>query len=89
MVSKKIVIHHPLGLHARPAALLVQTASRCSSDVWLINGEKCVNGKSILNILAAAITDGTEIELRCQGERENEDLEVLANFLENELRHSL
>lgn len=55
MVSKNMVISNPSGLHARPAALLAQAAGKCKSDVILVYGEKRIQAKSVLNIMAAAI----------------------------------
>lgn len=85
MVSKKIVIINPSGLHARPASVLAQAAGKCKSDVTIICGDKKIQAKSILNIMAAALKKGTEIELQCNGETEVEDLQVLSELIESGL----
>ena len=85
MVSKKITITNELGLHARPAAMLAQAAMKCDSEITIVTPEKTVNPKSILNIMAAAIKRGTEIELQCEGATEKEDLETLAQLIESGL----
>ncbi|MCM8771313.1 MAG: HPr family phosphocarrier protein, partial [Candidatus Omnitrophica bacterium] len=51
VVSKKIVIKNKQGLHARPAALFVQTANKFDSTITVIKGKEEVNGKSIMGIL--------------------------------------
>lgn len=85
MVSKKMVISNPSGLHARPAALLAQAAGKCKSDVILVYGEKRIQAKSVLNIMAAAIKNGSEIVLECSGETEEEDLQTVAALIESGL----
>lgn len=85
MVSKKITIKNPSGLHARPASILAQAAGKCKSDVVIHYGTKIIQVKSILNIMAAAIKSGSEIELECSGETEENDLKTLADLIESGL----
>lgn len=85
MVSQKTVIKIASGLHARPAGVLAKEAMKCKSNVTIVVGEKRVQVKSILNIMAAAIKCGTEIELQCDGENEEEDLERLMTAIESGL----
>ena len=84
MVSQKLVIKNKSGLHARLAGMLAQAAMKCKSDVWIMLGKK-VQVKSILNLMAAGIKSGTEIELACEGENEAEDLKTLAALTESGL----
>ncbi len=77
MVSQKITVSNKSGLHARPASELAKICMRCSSDIIIKVGEKRINPKSILNIMAAAIKSGTEIIVECTGEKEIEDLEKI------------
>ena len=72
MVSQKVIISNPSGLHARPASVLVQAAGKCQSDVILVYGEKRIQAKSILNLMAAAIKSGSEVVVECSGETEEE-----------------
>lgn len=85
MVSRMLTITNPWGLHAWPASVLAKEAMKCRSEVTMVVGDAVLNPKSILNIMAAAITQGTRIELRCDGETEKEDLEKLAFLIENDL----
>ncbi len=85
MVSQKLVIKNESGLHARPAGILAQAAMRCNSDVFLMLGEKKVQVKSILNLMAAGIKCGTQVELLCDGESEAEDLKTLVDLIESGL----
>lgn len=85
MVLKKLTVTNASGLHARPASVLAQAAGKCRSNVIIKVGEKSIVAKSILNIMAAAIKCGTEIELCCDGETEEADLNTLAALIESGL----
>lgn len=82
MVSQKVRVRNKSGLHMRPASELSKVASSCKSEVTLVSGEKSVNPKSILMLMSAGIKCGTEIEIRCDGETEKEDLANLINAIE-------
>lgn len=85
MVSRKITVVNESGLHARPASVLAKEAGKCQSKVTILVENKIVQVKSVLNIMAAAIKCGTEIELCCDGENEVEELEKLAALIESGL----
>lgn len=85
MVSTKLAITNPSGIHARPAGILAKAASKCESEVTIRVGEKTVLVKSILNLMAAAIKCGTEIELVCDGPTEEKDLEELTELIQSGL----
>lgn len=74
MVEKTIEITNPTGLHARPAALFVQTAGKFTSNIWIKIGHKKVNAKSIMGLISLAVSNGTEITIVADGE--DEDLAV-------------
>ena len=82
MIVKKMIIRNKMGLHARPAALFVETASRYRSDIWLSKDGVEVNGKSIMGILMLAAESGHEIELKVDGKDEEEALEELTELLD-------
>lgn len=85
MVSQKVVIKNKSGLHARPAANLAKVAGKLDSTVTLLVGEKKIVVKSVLNIMAAAIKCGTEVEIQCEGENEQEDLKTIVDLIESGL----
>lgn len=70
MVEKTIEITNPTGLHARPAALFVQTAGKFTSNIWIKTGLKKVNAKSIMGLMSLAVSKGTEITIVAEGEDE-------------------
>ena len=76
MVSQKVTVSNPTGIHARPAATLAKTAAPFKSSIILVAGEKRLQAKSVLNLMSAAIKCGTEITVECDGEDEAEALKV-------------
>jgi phosphocarrier protein HPr len=85
MVSQKITVKNTSGLHARPASELAKLCSTCQSDIALVVGEKRINPKSILILMSAAIRCGTEIQVECNGETEQEDLRRIIEAIEGGL----
>jgi phosphocarrier protein len=65
--EKRFIIRNKLGLHARPAALFVQTANRFECDIEVCKGKQKVNGKSIMGIMTLAVGAGTAITVRTDG----------------------
>lgn len=85
MVREKVVVKNKSGIHARPAGELAAVAKRCNSDVIILTGNKIVNPKSILNLMAATIHKGTEVTVQCSGDTEKEDLNLLIDAINSGL----
>jgi phosphocarrier protein len=85
MVSKKVVINNPTGLHLRPAGNLCKVAMNFKSHISFTYGENTANAKSVLSVLGACIKCGDEIELECEGPDEEEALEALVEAIETGL----
>ena len=83
MLSRKFIIKNRLGLHARAAAKLVQTANQFSSEVTLFKEDLEVNGKSIMGILLLAAPKGTEISVSAGGSDEELAMTALADLIED------
>jgi len=66
-VIKEIVVKNAQGLHARPAAMFVQIASRYNSAVTIQKDDEKVNGKSIMGIMTLAAGVGSAITVRTEG----------------------
>jgi len=62
-----ITIQNRLGLHARPAMALVDVANRFASAVKIRKEQQVVDGKSIMQVMMLAATQGTELELEAVG----------------------
>ena len=67
-IIETITITNKLGIHARPAALLVQKASEYTSKIELENDEIKVNGKSIMGVMMLAAAYGSEITIIADGD---------------------
>lgn len=81
MIRKTLIIENKMGLHARPAALFVQTASGFDADVMLEKDGVEVNGKSIMGLLMLAAEMGSEVTLTISGEDEGPMMEALVDLL--------
>ncbi len=67
MPEIELTINNKVGLHARPASLLVQEANKFESDIMVINGDTSADGKSILDILLLGANQGSVITVRAEG----------------------
>lgn len=83
MVEQTVVVKNETGLHARPAASLVQFVKNFPGDVELVKDGKVANAKSIFNVMSLGISKDTEIIVRVNGENEEENLQKLVEFIEN------
>jgi phosphocarrier protein len=80
--EKSCEVRNKMGLHARPAALIVQTANRFPCEVTLIKDAQEVNGKSIMGVLMLAAAKGTCILVRTEGEQAMACAEAIAQLFE-------
>ena len=85
MVSKKVIIKNPTGLHLRPAGVLCKEAMQFKSLITFNFRGGTANAKSVLSVLGACIKSGTEIELVCDGEDEELALKTLVDAIESGL----
>ena len=85
MLSRKITIKNPSGLHLRPAGVLSQTAMKFKSDIIIEYGEKRIVAKSVLNVMAAGIKSGTEVNMIVEGDEEEEAMKTLVEAIESGL----
>ncbi|MDD6057342.1 MAG: HPr family phosphocarrier protein [Clostridiales bacterium] len=85
MVSQKVTIKNPTGLHLRPAGILCKEAMKFKSRVTFRYRENTANAKSVLSVLGACIKSGDEIDLICEGEDEADALGYLVKAIENGL----
>ncbi len=81
--ERSFVIVNTLGLHARAAAQLVQTANRFKSEIHVEKDGMEVNGKSIMGVLTLAAAKGSSILVTCDGEDADAAMSALAKMIEN------
>jgi phosphocarrier protein len=65
--EKEVTIVNRLGMHARPAAMFVKTASRFRCEVWVEKDGDRINGKSIMGLMMLAAGKGSKLMIRCEG----------------------
>lgn len=82
MVSKEMLITNPQGLHARPATLLVQKATRYKSEVIIEKDGKSANAKSLIGVLSLGISNGAKINIITKGTDENAALKDIISLIE-------
>lgn len=78
MVSQEVTIINKLGLHARPAALLVKTATKFESEIFFKKDGLEVNGKSIMGVMMLAAEMGSKVLVVAKGPDEKEALAAVA-----------
>jgi phosphocarrier protein len=84
MAEKQFKVISDTGIHARPATLLVQTASRFNSDINLEYKGKKVNLKSIMGVMSLGIGQGAEIKISTEGSDADDALASLTETLSKE-----
>lgn len=85
MVSFNYMVKDELGIHARPASLLVKMTSKLTSKVTICKGEKKGDAKKIFGIMALAVKCGDEVTITVEGENEAADAENIKKFFEENL----
>lgn len=83
MLEKTVKIVNKLGLHARPAAALVQTASAYKASIKILKDSQEVDGKSIMGIMTLAAGCESELRLLADGEDEVDAMNALAKLIED------
>jgi len=83
MPSREVRIVNKLGIHLRAAAAFVGIAQRFSCDVKVSASGQQSNGKSILSVLSLGVPRGSTVLIETKGEREEEALRELTDFVSN------
>lgn len=82
-IQEEMLIVNPLGMHARPAAALVQTVLQFASDVYLQMDSHRVNAKSIMGLLTLAAAHGSRVTVICRGPDANEAMGAVRALVES------
>lgn len=82
MLKSDVVIINSLGLHARPAAMFVQTAARFVSEITVTKDGVDVNGKSVMGMMMLAAGMGTVLTISADGADEADALTALKRLFE-------
>lgn len=82
-VCVKVTIKNRLGLHARPAMEFVDAATAFNSTVSVRRGDQEVDGKSIMQMMLLAATQGTELEVVADGDDAQAACDALARLVDS------
>ena len=85
MVSEKITLTNAQGMHMRPAQLFVNAVAPYHCDVTILYTGSDINGRSIMNLMAACIKCGSAIESQCAGDQEQECLDAASALVKSGL----
>ncbi len=82
MLSKELTIKNEEGLQARPAALLVQVAGKFLSNIWIEQGSKRVNAKSIMGVLSLRLKQGDTFFIVANGDDEQKAIDAISRLID-------
>jgi len=83
MVEQRIIVSNTLGIHARPASLIVKTATKFKSEIILVKDGASADAKSIMNVMILAAAYNSEVIIKASGEDEKEAADAIAALFEN------
>lgn len=81
MTKKDVTIQNEKGLHARPATYFIQRANTFRSSIWVENGDRKANAKSLLGVLSLAVSKGDVVTLTAEGVDEEEAMTSLVELI--------
>jgi phosphocarrier protein len=84
--EKVLIVNNKLGVHARPAAMIVRITSNYSGDVWVEKDDEQINGKSIMGLMMLAAGNGSKLNFLLEGP--GEEAEQILGQLETLFNHS-
>ena len=87
-IIKKIEIKNKLGVHARAAALLVQTVNKFSAQVTFSKDGQITDGRSIMGVLTLAATQGSKIEVEASGEDAEQAVRAIERLIDRRFNES-
>ena len=87
-VVKKFEIKNKLGLHARAAALLVQTVNRFSAQVTLTKDGQSADARSIMGVLTLAATQGSKLHVEANGEEAERAVKAIEKLIDARFNES-
>ena len=82
MTERKVQIVNTLGIHARPATLIAQTAQQYQSDISIEKDGLVVNAKSVMGVMMLVAGKGSWITIRAEGPDEREAVEAIVKLVE-------
>lgn len=85
MKEFKYTVKDEIGMHARPAGILMKTAVKYASEIQLKTGEKSANAKKMFAIMGLGIKNGSEVIVTAEGADEDVAIQEIKSFFESNL----
>ncbi len=83
MMQREVYVINHLGIHARPASLIVKTSSAFEADVWLEKDGTAANAKSIMSVMMLAAGCDSKVVISASGKDEEAAVDALVKLFEN------
>lgn len=83
LYARRVTISNSLGMHARPAAKIVEIAGEAVNNVWIINDKSKADAQSVIDILSLCITEGSSITVEIENANDVEILDEIINLIES------
>lgn len=83
MTEKLLVVRNRAGIHARPAALIAQTANKFTSEILIEKDSTTVNAKSIMGVITMAAGYNTNLTVRAEGPDEKQAVDAIFQLFES------
>lgn len=87
MVTKELTVINESGIHARPAALIVETCTKYKSMIWFMKDGMRANAKSIMNIMLLAAEFGAQIQVEADGPDEEQALAAIEDLFQTKFKY--
>jgi phosphocarrier protein HPr len=87
-VVKKLEIKNKLGLHARAAAMLVQTVNKFDAQVSFSKDGQTADGRSIMGVLTLAATQGSKVQVEASGEEAERVIRAIEKLIDNKFNEN-
>ncbi len=83
MYKLKVILNNKAGLHARPASMFVQEASKYECNIKVMKDNNECNAKSIMGVLSLGAVKGEELMIKAEGKDEKEAVKALKNLIDS------
>jgi len=83
MIEKLLTVKNRAGIHARPAAIIAQTANKFTCEITLIRDDVTVNAKSIMGVITMAAGYNTTLTIQADGPDEKEAVAAIEKLFDS------
>lgn len=86
MVQRDILVSNSLGIHARPASMIVQTAVKFKSNIQIIKDDANADAKSIMSVMILAATYNSTVTIKATGPDEEDAVNAIVSLFEQKFK---